>query len=93
MKGSPGSETTGSEMPTGEGAETTGAEVTGAAVWCGLCGEPVAEGTHQACGRALELEPPRYCPQCRRRMKVQVIPGSWSATCVQHGVTERETWG
>lgn len=32
------------------------------------------------------LEPPRYCPQCRRRMVVQVLPRGWSARCSEHGV-------
>jgi GNAT superfamily N-acetyltransferase len=52
-------------------------------VYCQHCGEP---GTHDACGRMLELEPPRYCAQCRRRMVVQVHPTGWSARCVEHGV-------
>jgi hypothetical protein len=33
-----------------------------------------------------ELEPPRYCADCGRRMVVQVTPRGWSATCVEHGV-------
>jgi ribosomal protein S18 acetylase RimI-like enzyme len=53
--------------------------------WCGLCGEP---GTHDACAAKLELEPPRYCTQCRRRMVVQVHPTGWSARCVEHGTLE-----
>jgi ribosomal protein S18 acetylase RimI-like enzyme len=51
-------------------------------VYCGQCGEP---GTHPDCVRMLELEPPRYCTQCRRRMVVQVHPTGWSARCVEHG--------
>jgi hypothetical protein len=35
--------------------------------------------------RARELEPPRYCPQCRRRMVVQVTPAGWQARCSVHG--------
>jgi hypothetical protein len=31
------------------------------------------------------MEPPRYCPACRRRMKVQVLPQGWVARCVEHG--------
>ena len=27
----------------------------------------------------------RHCTQCRRRMKVQVTPRRWVATCVEHG--------
>lgn len=51
--------------------------------FCGLCGQP---GTHDSCERMLELEPPRYCRHCRRRMVVQVHPTGWSARCVEHGV-------
>lgn len=50
--------------------------------WCGLCG---AAGRHERCDRALELEPPRYCTSCRRRMVVQVTPSRWSARCSEHG--------
>lgn len=53
--------------------------------WCGRCGEAVATGDHTVCRAALELEPPRYCEACRRRMVVQVVPRGWTATCVEHG--------
>jgi hypothetical protein len=45
----------------------------------------LAAGTHDACAVRLAMEPPRYCPQCRRRMKVQVVPRGWTAECVEHG--------
>ena len=64
----------------------------GTAAYCAACGEALAEGNHARCERRLELEPPRYCGHCRRRMKVQVTPGSWTATCVAHGTVERSTW-
>ncbi|SCL31321.1 hypothetical protein [Micromonospora inyonensis] len=54
-------------------------------VWCDRCGEPVGASAHEACRTARTLEPPRYCPSCRRRMKVQVLPTGWRATCVEHG--------
>ena len=55
-------------------------------VWCDRCGEALTGGApHPACAAARELEPPRFCPRCRRRMKVQVLPQGWSATCVEHG--------
>ncbi|HEY0699923.1 MAG TPA: hypothetical protein VGD43_19195 [Micromonospora sp.] len=57
------------------------------ALWCDRCGQPVAEGAHTACAAARTLEPPRFCPRCRRRMKVQVLPAGWSAVCVEHGET------
>ncbi len=53
--------------------------------WCDRCGGALGEGSHTACVAARELEPPRFCPRCRRRMKVQVLPAGWAATCVAHG--------
>jgi hypothetical protein len=53
--------------------------------YCGQCGEPLADRDHATCRRLLALEPPRFCNHCRRRMKVQVTPRGWSATCVEHG--------
>ena len=54
-------------------------------VFCDHCGRPAAEGDHTSCGAARALEPPRYCPDCRRRMVVQVTPTGWTARCVEHG--------
>ena len=54
--------------------------------FCGHCGEPLDAGDHATCARMLAMEPPRFCTQCRRRMKVQVTPRHWSATCVEHGI-------
>ena len=54
--------------------------------YCDRCGEPRGTREHEACAAARELEPPRFCTHCRRRMKVQVLPGGWSASCVEHGV-------
>jgi len=58
-----------------------------APAWCDRCGESLAGGDHVACAAARQLEPPRYCPHCRRRMKVQVLPQGWRAICVEHGAT------
>ncbi len=60
--------------------------------YCGLCGAATetgapAESGHASCARRLQLEPPRFCSFCARRMKVQVTPLGWSATCVEHGTT------
>jgi hypothetical protein len=57
------------------------------APYCERCGRPLAAGDHAACERALELEPPRYCARCHRRMVVQVTPRGWTATCSEHGAT------
>ncbi|GHJ49528.1 hypothetical protein Cs7R123_68700 [Catellatospora sp. TT07R-123] len=53
--------------------------------YCDRCGEDAAAADHTACRAARELEPPRYCAHCRRRMKVQVVPTGWSAACSVHG--------
>ena len=60
--------------------------------YCGHCGLAVAEAGHEACVRRLELEPPRYCPRCRRRLVVQVMPDRWIARCAEHGATTASTW-
>ncbi|WP_258064567.1 hypothetical protein [Arthrobacter sp. ZGTC131] len=72
----------------------------GTASYCGHCGELCVGGgerddggeeppsnAHRRCGELLVLEPPRYCSRCRRRLKVQVNPLGWTATCSRHGVT------
>ena len=53
--------------------------------YCGHCGEAVDARDHARCGELLQLEPPRFCAECRRRMVVQVTPAGWSARCVEHG--------
>ncbi|GAA4322078.1 hypothetical protein ACFQY7_52170 [Actinomadura luteofluorescens] len=53
-------------------------------MYCDRCGEP-AEGDHTPCRTARRMEPPRYCPDCRRRLKVQVTPTAWTAECSHHG--------
>ncbi|HEX3610641.1 MAG TPA: hypothetical protein VHU88_03045 [Sporichthyaceae bacterium] len=53
--------------------------------YCDRCGDPEAVGDHAACRVARALEPPRFCPHCRRRMVVQVTPRSWTARCSEHG--------
>ncbi len=60
--------------------------------YCGHCGDPQDGRDHTACSRRLELEPPRYCTACRRRMVVQVTPDGWTARCVEHGETSVRTW-
>ncbi len=53
--------------------------------YCPRCGRERHVGDHLECAAALELEPPRYCPFCRRRMVVQVVPTGWRSTCSKHG--------
>lgn len=56
------------------------------APWCGWCGADLEPLGHEACRRAGELDPPRYCAWCRRRMVVQVTPTGWTARCSEHGL-------
>ena len=58
--------------------------------YCDRCGRPLGETDetgHEDCLAARELEPPRYCARCGRRMVVQVTPGGWSSRCTRHGLT------
>lgn len=55
------------------------------AVFCDQCGKPSDEDVHARCAARRELEPPRYCPDCARRMVVQVDPVGWTARCSRHG--------
>ncbi|MFA1540859.1 biotin synthase auxiliary protein BsaP [Actinomadura monticuli] len=61
-------------------------------MYCDRCGEPAAEGDpagdHAGCRAAREMEPPRYCAHCRRRMVVQVTPLGWTARCAEHGALQ-----
>ncbi|MFJ6027929.1 hypothetical protein ACIQCN_10755 [Pseudarthrobacter sp. NPDC092424] len=70
--------------------------------YCGHCGGDLQEeaydggavppsyahqaAAHQGCAHHLEMEPPRYCGECRRRLKVQVSPLGWRAECSRHGM-------
>jgi len=55
-------------------------------MYCVHCGKPAAEGDHVRCvGARGAIEPPRFCPDCARRMVVQVTPSGWSARCSRHG--------
>lgn len=58
------------------------------APWCGQCGQELTPEGHAACRRAADLDPPRYCAHCRRRMVVQVMPTGWTSRCVEHGTRE-----
>ncbi|TDN72348.1 MULTISPECIES: biotin synthase auxiliary protein BsaP [Pseudonocardia] len=53
--------------------------------YCDQCGEPSAGSSHARCAGRRELEPPRFCPTCARRMVVQVDPVGWNARCSRHG--------
>ena len=54
--------------------------------YCTRCGKLETDGDHATCQRWLAAEePPRFCAQCARRMKVQVVPTGWEAQCSRHG--------
>jgi hypothetical protein len=54
-------------------------------MYCDHCGDLLTGGDHTLCHRARAMEPPRYCPTCRRRLVVQVTPNGWTAECSRHG--------
>ncbi len=54
--------------------------------YCDRCGGELDGADHASCAEARRLEPARWCPQCRRRMVVQITPDAWTARCVEHGV-------
>ncbi|HEY0637485.1 MAG TPA: hypothetical protein VGD67_07545 [Pseudonocardiaceae bacterium] len=62
------------------------------AAFCGVCGA-AATAPHPACLARLELEPPRYCAECARRMVVQVTPIGWTARCSRHGTVSSDGTG
>ncbi|TVT18226.1 hypothetical protein LWP59_30625 [Amycolatopsis acidiphila] len=68
--------------------------MTTAAAYCVHCGQSLAAGTHPGCHNPrTALEPPRFCPQCARRMVVQVTPTGWAARCSRHGACTSEGTG
>ena len=74
--------------------------------FCGQCGRSVGgdgvnsdgggsasdhgDSDHSGCAARSELEPPRYCARCARRMVVQIVPTGWTARCSRHGVVHSE---
>ncbi|HKS49008.1 MAG TPA: hypothetical protein VJT49_28650 [Amycolatopsis sp.] len=61
--------------------------------FCVHCGRLVDGGAHEDCRTPrTALEPPRFCPECARRLVVQVTPLGWIARCSRHGeYTSEET--
>ena len=57
-----------------------------APAFCLWCGRPSGTGgdcADSSCRR--ELDPPRFCPTCGRRLRVQVAPTGVTASCRDHG--------
>ncbi len=42
-------------------------------------------GSLSCIGCSRTLDPPRYCPDCGRRLAVTVTPGGYRARCRDHG--------
>ena len=59
-----------------------------AAAFCAWCGAPTATCPSEGCRRP--LDPPHFCPTCGRRMRVQVTPTGWQASCRDHGAPLQE---
>lgn len=55
--------------------------------YCDQCGQPLAAAVHLGCAERRDLDPPRWCRQCGRRMVVQVTPSGWTARCSEHGTS------
>lgn len=55
--------------------------------YCDQCGEELLSGPHSRCTELRRMDPPRWCPHCKRRMVVQILPHGWSAKCSRHGMT------
>jgi len=53
--------------------------------FCYACGRSTTEC--QGCAR--ELDPPRFCKACGRRLTVVVTPTGFIARCKQHGFVDR----
>jgi hypothetical protein len=49
-------------------------------MYCTACGRSSAE----CAGCSRTLDPPRFCPECGRRLTVAVSPGGWVARCRDH---------
>lgn len=60
------------------------------AVYCDWCGEPDSAERHHECRMRRALEPPRWCPYCRRRLTIVDLAPGWAARCDRHGTLAPE---
>jgi hypothetical protein len=51
--------------------------------FCRWCGTEVGGCDGVTCRRP--LDPPRFCPTCGHRLRVQVTPTGFDASCRTHG--------
>jgi RNase P subunit RPR2 len=57
-----------------------------AGAFCDGCGRPLAAGGHERCrARRAATDPPRFCPDCGRKLAVQVLPTGYTVRCVHCG--------
>ena len=54
--------------------------------FCTGCGRPV-HSCEGGCTRT--LDPPRFCPVCGRRSRVDVTPTGYESRCRDHGTFEK----
>jgi hypothetical protein len=52
---------------------------------CPACGKPLDGHDHTVCA----YDPPRVCPSCGRKLRVQVVPDGYRAACVVCGPLPR----
>jgi len=57
--------------------------------FCPWCGVPAGGCDGVTCRHP--FDPPHFCPACGRRMRVQVTPTGWTASCRDHGAPEVST--
>ncbi len=62
-------------LDAGQGAEQD------AVSYCAGCGQADRRAITRGCLRP--LDPPRFCTQCGRKLKVQVLPTGYTAQCVR----------
>jgi DNA-directed RNA polymerase subunit RPC12/RpoP len=58
--------------------------------FCSGCGRAVAD-CPGGCRR--ELDPPRFCPDCGKKLFAQVTPQGYRARCKAHGEFDLATLG
>jgi hypothetical protein len=57
-------------------------------MYCRGCGRESSECDGTCRG---PLDPPRFCPECGRKLDVQVTPQGFTARCRKHGELAVET--
>ena len=74
-----GARSAGGPRPAGVVVDAGQGALEDAVSYCAGCGRQ--EGDHSSCLKP--LDPPRFCTQCGRKLKVQVLPTGYRASCVR----------